>query len=98
MEVTRSSKKARTFCFRCRFRGFLSDRLALEIPKDDAAPLELALDPTVPEYFDRVGLLDHPDEGDLEYAGTDANLDPRHRREGKQVFPNPVLLVRLFGF
>ena len=54
----------------------MSDRLPFEVTKDDAAPLELALDSTVPEYFDRVGLLDHPDEGNLKYAGTNSNLDP----------------------
>lgn len=54
----------------------MSDRLPFEVTKDNAAPLELALDATVPEDFDRVGLLDYPDEGNLKYAGANANLDP----------------------
>ena len=81
-----------------RFRFSLARLLAhdpFNVPKDNASPLELPLQPSVPEHLDRACLLDDPHQGYLENPGCHAQLDARHGRQGQKSVADPVLLLGL---
>ena len=78
-----------------RFRRSLARLLAhdaFNVPKDNASPLELPLQPSVPEHLDRACLLDDPHQGYLENPGCHAQLDARACGEGEQLAADLVLL------